>query len=228
MHIPDGFVSGEINAATFAVSGVVAAVAIRKAGKELGERQAPLLGVTAAFIFAAQMINFPVGGGTSGHFLGAMLAAVLLGPLNAFLVMTVVLSVQCFLFADGGATALGTNVLNMGLIGGFLSYYVFVFARMLAPKSRGGFLAAVAVGSWVSVVAGAATCAAELGLSGTVPMKVVVTAMVGIHAVTGIGEALITSAVVSLVMGVRPDLIRGLPEKLISRIQERQEAGDAA
>lgn len=228
MHIPDGFVSGEINAATFALTGVMATFAVRKANRDLGERQAPFLGVTAAFVFAAQMINFPVGGGTSGHFLGAMLSSVLLGPVNAFLIMTVVLAIQCFGFADGGLTALGTNVFNMGFISAFLCYYAFLLFRTVFPKNKGGFLAAVAIGSWISVVVGATVCALELGFSGTVPLHVVLPAMAGIHAVTGIGEALITSAVVSLVMGVRPDLVHGLPLKMRPDLENSEKQGDAS
>ena len=123
MHIPEGFVSGSINVATYAVSIVACGLAVSRANKTVGERQIPLLGVTAAFIFAAQMLQFPVAGGTSGHFLGALLAAVLLGPLNACLIMALVLAIQCLAFADGGLTALGTNIFNMGIIGGSGCYY---------------------------------------------------------------------------------------------------------
>lgn len=208
MHVPDGFISGSINIAAYVVSGGVTAVAVRAANRELGEKQAPFLGVTAAFIFAAQMLNFPVAGGTSGHFLGAMLAATLLGPLNAFLVMVVVLAVQCFGFADGGLTALGTNIFNMGIIGGIVSYALFAALRAALPRTRGGFIAAVGAGSWLSVVLASAACAVELAFSGTVPLTAAFTAMTGVHAIIGIGESIITTAVVSLVLGVRPDLVR--------------------
>lgn len=208
MHIPDGFISHPINIATYVVSGGVTAVAVRAANKELGEKQAPFLGMTAAFIFAAQMLNFPVAGGTSGHFLGAMLAAALLGPLNAFLIMTVVLAVQCFGFADGGLSALGTNIFNMGVIGGIVTYALFAGLRTILPRTRGGFIASLAAGSWLSVVLASSACSIELALSGTVPFAAAFTAMAGVHAIIGVGEAIITTAVVSLVLGVRPDLVR--------------------
>jgi cobalt/nickel transport system permease protein len=207
MHIPDGFISTPINAATYVVSGGLTAVALRHAGRELGDRQVPFLGVTAAFIFAAQMLNFPVAGGTSGHFLGAMLAAVLLGPLNAFLVMAVVLVIQCLAFADGGLTALGTNIFNMGAIGGLLCYGIFVGMRAVLPKTRTAFLAAVGACSWMSVVIASSACAIELGLSGTVPLAAALPAMSGVHALIGLGEALITVTVVAMVLKTRPDLV---------------------
>ena len=214
MHIPDGFISSEINIAAGVAAAGVAAVALRSANKELGEKQAPFLGVTAAFIFAAQMLNFPVAAGTSGHFLGAMLAAVLLGPLNAFLVLAVVLGIQCFGFADGGLTALGTNIMNMGFVGGILSYGVFALLRAALPKTRAAFLGAVTVCSWFSVVAAATACSLELAFSGTVPLRAALPAMAGVHALIGVGEAFITTAVVSLVLGVRPDLVRAWPHDM--------------
>jgi len=207
MHIPDGFVSGSVNAATGAAALGFCALALARADRTLGEKQVPLLGVTSAFIFAAQMLNFPVACGTSGHFLGALLAAILLGPLNACLVMTVVLVIQCLGFADGGVTALGSNVFNMGIVGGVGSYYVFRLLQAVLPRTRASFLAAAAVSAWVSVVLAALCCAVELGVSGTVPLKVAISGMVGVHALIGVGEAIITVAVASTVLGVRPDLI---------------------
>jgi cobalt/nickel transport system permease protein len=143
MHIPDGFVSGPLNAATFAISAGALGWAVAKAKKESEERTVPLLGVTAAFVFAAQMLNFPVAGRTSGHFLGAVLCGVLLGPFNACLVMGLVLIVQALFFADGGITAFGSNVFNMGVIGGIGGTYVFSLLRKILRQSRKGFLAAV-------------------------------------------------------------------------------------
>jgi cobalt/nickel transport system permease protein len=207
MHIPDGFVSGRINLAAYAVSVGVCAVAIARANRTLGERQVPLLGITAAFIFAAQMLNFPVAGGTSGHFLGALFGAVLLGPLNACLAMAVVLAIQCLVFADGGLTALGVNILNMGVIGGIGSYIVFYALRLLLPRSRRGLLTAAAAAAWCSVVLAAGACALELALSGASPMRIVVPAMLGVHALIGVGEAVITSVVLSTILAVRPDLV---------------------
>ena len=207
MHIPDGFVSGPINAATYAASAAVCGLAVMRANKTLGERQIPLLGVTAAFVFAAQMLNFPIAGGTSGHFLGAVLAAVLLGPFNAFLIMALVLAIQCLVFADGGLTALGTNIFNMGIIGGIICYWLFLGLKFVLPKTRGGFLAAVAIAAWSSVVIASGVCALELAVSGTSPLKVALPAMVGVHALIGFGEAIITTVVISIVLASRPDLV---------------------
>jgi cobalt/nickel transport system permease protein len=207
VHIPDGVVSGEVNAATLLVSAGVCAVALAKARRNLEERQVPLLGVTAAFIFAAQMVNFPVAGGTSGHFLGAALAAILLKPLNACLVMAIVLVTQCLGFNDGGITALGSNLFNMGVVGGLVSYAVFRGVLWVLPRRRESVLAAAAVASWLSVTLCAACCAVELGISGTSPLRVALPAMSGVYAVVGVGEAIITGAILSSVMAVRPDLI---------------------
>jgi cobalt/nickel transport system permease protein len=167
--------------------------------------------VTAAFVFAAQMLNFPVAGGTSGHFLGAALAAVLLGPWLACVVLAVVLLVQAFLFADGGITALGANVLNMGVIGGLGAGLLLAAARRVLPRTRTAFLAATAVAAWASVVLGAAACAVQLAISGTVGLGTVLPAMVGVHMLIGVGEAVITVAAVSAVLATRPDLARAAP-----------------
>ncbi len=207
MHVPDGFVSPGINAVTYAISAAVGGVAIVKAKKNLDEKKIPLLGITAAFVFAAQMLNFPVAGGTSGHFLGAFLAALLLGPLNGVLVMIIVLLVQCLMFGDGGITALGTNIFNMGIVGGLGAYLIYKLLIEILPKRRGFFLGSVAVGSWIGVVIAAGFCSLELALSGTSPFGVVFPAMVGVHSLIGIGEALITTSVVSIVMASRPDLV---------------------
>ena len=133
MHIPDGFLSNEVALACAVPAAAAVAYGLRRAERELDDRRAPLLGVTAAFVFAAQMLNFPVAGGTSGHFLGAALAAVLLGPWLAGVVLAVVLVVQAFVFADGGVTALGANILNMGVIGGLVVGGVMVAARRVLP-----------------------------------------------------------------------------------------------
>lgn len=209
MHLPDGFVSGPINLAGYAVSMTVVGTAMFRARNAPQENLPPLLGVTAAFIFAAQMINFPVAVGASGHFLGAVLAAVLLGPWNASLVLALVLVLQCLLFADGGITALGVNTLNMGVVGVFGGYGVFWLLQRLLPRHRAGFTASVAVASWCSVVATSAACALELGVSGTVPLGLVLPALTGIHALIGIGEALVTVASLSAVLAARPDIVAG-------------------
>ncbi|MGH9340627.1 MAG: energy-coupling factor ABC transporter permease [Acidobacteriota bacterium] len=207
MHIPDGFVSGEVNLAAFSLSAAACSLAVVRANGRLRDRQVPLLGTTAAFVFAAQIINFPIGGGTSGHFLGAILAAVLLGPLNACLLMALVLTIQCLVFADGGLTALGTNIFNMGVVGGIGCYYLFSFLKAVLPATRQAFLFAASAASWVSVVATSAAVATELALSGTSPLRVALPAMVGVHAVIGVGEAIITATVLSVVLARRPDLV---------------------
>jgi len=207
MHIPDGFVSVPVNAVTYGISAAVCGLAVARGRKKLRDQQVPILALTAAFIFAAQMLNFPVAGGTSGHFLGAMLAAILLGPLNGLLVMTVVLAIQALVFADGGLTALGSNIFNMGIVAGIAGYTIYWSLKSLLPKTQGGFLAAAALASWFSVVLASGACAVELAISGTSPLKVALAAMVGIHALIGIGEAMITAAVLSVVLASRADLI---------------------
>jgi cobalt/nickel transport system permease protein len=207
VHIPDGLIGPEINLATAVVSAGVCGIAVTRANKTLSERQVPLLGVTAAFVFAAQMLNFPVGAGASGHFLGAVLGAILLGPLNACLVMTLVLVVQCLLFADGGLTALGTNVFNMAVVGTLGGYGLFQAARLFLPNTRGAFLTAAAFAAWSSIVLSAGLCAVELAFSGIGPLRLLVAALSGVHAVIGIGEAMITCATVSIVLAARPDLV---------------------
>ena len=207
MHIPDGFLSAPVAVAGYAASAAVLAAAVKRSGQTLDERRVPLLGVTTAFVFAAQMLNFPVAMGTSGHFLGATLAALLLGPLNAVLVFAAVLAVQALLFADGGLTALGANMFNMGVLGTLGGYAVFRVVRALLPRSRRAFLCSAALAAWGSVVVSAAACAVELGLSGTVPLRLVLPAMGAVHAIIGAGEALITVATLSVILAARPDVV---------------------
>ncbi len=211
MHIPDGFVSTPINLATAAVSAGVVAAGLRRAGRGIAERPhtVPLLATTAAFVFAAQMLNFPIGGGTSGHFLGAVTAAALLGPWSACLVMAVVLVIQGFFFADGGIAALGTNIFNMGVVAGLGGWVLMRAIRRLLPAGRGLWVASAAVASWASVVLASAFCALQLALSGTSPFAVAFPAMVGTHAVIGIGEGLIASAVLTATAVSRPDILPG-------------------
>lgn len=215
LHIPDGFLSGPVAGMAALAAVAVLAVALRAAERDLDEDRAPLLGVVAAFLFAAQMITFPVAGGTSGHLLGAALAAVLLGPWVACLAMTVVVAAQALLFADGGLTALGANVLNMGVLGALAAGAVVALGARVLPLGRGGFLGLVAVSAWGAVVLGALATSAQLALSGTVPFDVVLPAMLGVHALIGAGEAVITAAAVGTVLAARPDLValapRGLP-----------------
>jgi cobalt/nickel transport system permease protein len=210
MHIPDGFLTTPVLVVTGGASLGTVVAAVARARKTIGEPQVPLLGVTSAFIFAAQMLNFPVAGGTSGHFVGAALAAILLGPLNAVLVMSVVLIIQALVFLDGGITALGANVFNMGITGAFLGWCTYALLLRVLPRGRAGLLAASGVAAWLAVVVSAAIAAFELGLSRTVPLAVALPAMTGVHCLIGIGEALITMAVVTTVALARPDLLPAL------------------
>jgi cobalt/nickel transport system permease protein len=213
MHIPDGFLSHGINAATFVVSAGACAYGVKRVNRNFGEREVPLMGVTAAFIFAAQMINFPVAGGTSGHFLGAVFSSVLLGPWASLIIITIVLVVQCLGFADGGLTAIGSNIFNMGVIGALGGYGIFSLIYTLLQKSRKGFFIALAISSWFSIVMGASAAAIELAISGTSPLKIALTAMAGIHAIIGVGEAIITTAAISLILKTRPDLVTSYVKK---------------
>ena len=207
LHIPDGFLSGEI-ALLMAIPAIAAvAYGLKVADRDLDESRIPLLGVVGAFVFAVQMLNFPVAGGTSGHLLGATLAAVLLGPWLACLVMAVVLTVQCFAFADGGVTALGANVLNMGVLGAILAGFLLGAAVRAFAPDRATFLARVAGVSGIAVIVAATATSLQLALSDTIPLGTSLPAMLGVHALIGIGEAVITVAAVSAVLATRPDLV---------------------
>src|SRR4051794_13697860 len=204
MHIPDGFLTPGVAAATAIPAAAAVAAGLRKANETLDERRVPLLGVTAAFVFAAQMLNFPVAGGTSGHFLGAALAAILLGPWLACLTLAVVVGGPAVGFAGGGITPLGADILNMGVIGALLVGGIMHYARRLAPKA---ILPIAGAGAWCAVMAGATATSFELAISGTVPLHTVLPAMLATHALIGAGEAIITVAAVSAVLTTRPDLI---------------------
>lgn len=207
MHIPDGFLSPAVAAVCAALAVIGVAYALRVPEEELSDDRIPMIGVVAAFIFAVQMLNFPVAGGTSGHLLGATLAAVLIGPRLACLVMAVVLTVQAFAFADGGIAALGANILNMGILGALLAGYLVTAGGKAFHPGRTGFLAIVGVVSWLAVMVGAAATSLELALSGTIPLGTVLPAMLGTHAAIGVGEAVITVAAVGAVLAARPDLV---------------------
>lgn len=207
MHIPDGFLSLPVAATTYGVSAAVGAATIVQAKRRFADRFVPLAGISAAFIFAAQMINFPIGGGTSGHFLGAMLACLLLGPSVGFWIMSLVLVMQCLLFADGGITALGANILNMGIVGGIMSYAIFLLIVKILPRGKGSFLAATFGVSWLAVVLAAFVCSVELGVSGTIPFKIAIPVMTGFHVLIGLGDAVVTTAVLSYMLNARPDLV---------------------
>lgn len=206
MHIPDGFLNVTTVATTFVVSAGGVGNAVRITNRKLEEKQVPLMGVLAAFIFAAQMLNFPVISGTSGHLIGAALAAILLGPWASVLIMSCVLIAQCLIFQDGGLLTLGANIFNMGIVACFSGYYLYRLAISILGESRKSKLISGFIGAWVSVFAASIACALELVVSGTSPVRVVLPAMAGFHAIIGIGEGLITGAVLSLVLATRPDL----------------------
>jgi cobalt/nickel transport system permease protein len=208
MHIPDGFLNIATVATTYTVSAGGVGNAVRMANKKLGEKQVPLMGILAAFIFAAQMLNFPIAGGTSGHLIGAALAAILLGPWAAVLIMSCVLIAQCLIFQDGGLLALGANIFNMGIVASFSSYYIYRLIISLMGDSRKGTLIGGFAGAWGSVFLAAIFCALELAVSGASPVGVVLPAMAGFHALIGIGEGLVTAAVLSLVLATRADLLQ--------------------
>ena len=207
MHIPDGFLAPEVAAGAGVLAAGAVAYGLRRADRTLDERAVPLLGVTGAFVFAAQMLNFPVAGGTSGHFLGAALAAVLLGPWMACLVLAVVLAMQAFVFADGGVTALGANVLNMGVIGGLGAGLVLAAGRRVLPDTAHRVPRARRHRRVGRRHGGRGGDRGQLALSGTVPLGTVLPAMLGVHALIGVGEAVVTVAAVSAVLASRPDLV---------------------
>lgn len=207
LHIPDGFLSTPISLVGWVLAVVIIAMALRQTRTQLGERQVPVLGVLAAFIFAAQAINFPVAGGTSGHLLGGALAAIVLGPWAAVLVMTAVVGLQALLFQDGGLLVLGWNIVNMGVLTAFVGVVVYRLVVGILGKSRASLIAGSALAAWLSVEAGALATALQLALSGTAPLGVALPAMVGVHALIGIGEAAITVGALLLIAQTRPDLL---------------------
>ena len=211
MHIPDGFIDGTTSAGAVAVATGGLGASLRRAGEVLDERRVPLAGLVAAFVFAVQMINFPVATGTSGHLLGGALAAVLVGPAVGAVCVSVVLGVQALLFADGGLSALGLNVINMALLTAFGGYAIFVVVRRLLPRASSSVMLASGIAAAASVVVSAVAFTVEyaVGGTGTASVSTVAAAMVGVHALIGIGEGVITGLVVGAVLATRPDLVWG-------------------
>ncbi|MET9459633.1 energy-coupling factor ABC transporter permease [Streptomyces canus] len=223
MHVPDGFIDAPISAATGVVAAAAVAVSLRGARRELDERTAPLAGLVAAFIFAVQMLNFPVAAGTSGHLLGGALAAILVGPYTGVLCVSVVLLMQGILFADGGLTALGVNITDMAVVTTVVAYAVFRGLVKVLPRKRGSITAASFVAAVLSVPAAAVAFTLIYAVGGTTDVSIgkVATAMIGVHVLIGIGEAVITALTVGAVVAVRPDLVhgaRGLQQKLKLRV----------
>ena len=204
LHIPDGFLNLWISLVFWLATIVMVGIAISKTNKSLGEKQIPLMGIMAAFIFAAQMLNFPIAGGTSGHFLGGALAAIVLGPWAGILVMTSVVAVQGLLFQDGGLLVMGANIFNMGILTAVIGFGLY---RMVSGRSKGTRLAFAGGAAWVSVMASALLTSLQLWLSGTARLEIVVPAMLGVHALIGVGEALITVAALAFIEQTRPDLL---------------------
>jgi cobalt/nickel transport system permease protein len=216
-HIPDGFLSPQVIAATAAVSTVALALAARKSKGSLGEQEAPLLGAATAFVFAAQMLNFPLGAGTSAHLLGGVLVAVLVGPWVGMLVLFSVLLVQALLFQDGGIAALGANTLNiavLGVGGGYLSYG---WLQALLGHGFRRQIAAAAVGAYVSAVLVGTGVALELALSGTLPLLPAVVAVGGGHLAVGLLEAALTGAILAVVLRAQPQLLADMAARATSR-----------
>lgn len=204
LHIPDGFLSLAVSIVFWLLTILAIGAAVRAVQSSLGEKQIPLVGVLAAAIFAAQMLNFPVMGGTSGHMLGGALAAIVLGPWAAILAMTAVIGVQALVFQDGGLVVMGANIFDMGILTAIVGYGVF---RMAAGKSRGVQLGVAGVAAWLSVMAAAALAAVQIWLSGNADASIIFPAMLSVHALIGIGEALLTVGALGFIMSARPDLL---------------------
>ncbi len=214
MHIADGIMAPPIWILGYVIALPLLAYAIRRTRDDLGEAQIPLLGVLAAGIFVAQMLNFPIGGGTSGHLIGAALAAILLGPYAMILIMTVVLIIQALLFGDGGVTALGLNILNMAIVGGGIAYVIYyAFNRDGPNPHKIRWYGSTFVAAWAAVVAGAIACAVELGASAAInpeygiPLEVAIPAMGITHMFIGVGEGIVTVLIVAFIAAVRPEII---------------------
>ena len=205
MHIPDGFLTPPVWGTMDVFSGAFLASALRRVGRQVEENAIPLMGVLSAFVFAAQMINLPIAGGTSAHFLGAALVGILLGPWAGLTVIAVVLLVQCILFQDGGAAALGANLFDMGIIGSMGSYYAYQALALTIRGPRSVFWAGFWA-SWITVFVSSLSCAAMLAISGVVSWKLGLWVISGVHAVLGLLEGIVTGTVLQAISRARPDL----------------------
>ena len=220
MHIPDGFLDGKTAVASAALAAGGLGFALREVRTRLPRRRVPLMGLAAAFVFAAQMLNFPIAGGTSGHLVGGVLTAVLLGPSAAVVVLSAVLIVQCFLFADGGVLALGANIFNMAVINSVLGYGIYRAVRKVFGGLRGLVLAS-AFAAWCATVLAAVSCTGQLASSGTEAWGVAFPAMANVHMLIGLGEALITALVIAGIARARPELVEeGVPPRVGERYVE--------
>lgn len=216
MHIPDGFIDLPVSAGAAVVSGAAITAALRNSRGSMEQEVAPMAGLTAVFIFAVQMLNFPVAAGTSGHLLGGALAAILVGPWVALLAMTVVLALQAFIFADGGLSAIGLNVLNMGVLTVLVGWIVFKALVKILPKRNSSVVAASAAAAFISVPVSALGFVIQyaIGGSGIIDLDKVLGAMISVHLLIGIGEAIITAMTVGAVLATRADLVHGAAQLL--------------
>lgn len=206
MHIPDGFLDTKTWVGMTILSGAILAATLKGLKRENLPERVPVIGMTAAFIFAAQMLNFPVGGETSGHFMGGVLCCILLGPWTGFMAMSLVLIIQCLIFQDGGLTALGANIFNMGLVGSVGGFHLYLFFRLLLWGDRTRPVA-YALASWTSIMLAAAFAALELSTSGAVKLSVGLPAMLSVHALIGVIEAFVTTAVLMTLWRIRPEIM---------------------
>jgi cobalt/nickel transport system permease protein len=214
VHLPDGFLDTKTALLSTGVAAAAVGLAVRQARASLEPRQMPLLGLAAAFVFAAQMLNFPVAGGTSGHLVGGVLTAVLLGPSAAILVITCVLIVQCLMFADGGLMALGANIFNMAIVSACGGYFIFRLAKwLIGGEERRATVCAAAFAAWAGTVLASISCAGQLALSGTAPWAIAFPAMANVHMLIGVGEGLATGLIVMAVLRTRPELVAGTCER---------------
>jgi cobalt/nickel transport system permease protein len=229
VHIPDGFINAPTSLAAGAVAAGGVGVSLRRAAQTLQEKQAPLAGLVAAYIFAVQMLNFPVAAGTSGHLLGGALAAVLVGPWAGALCVSVVLLVQGLLFADGGLSALGLNIINMALVTAWGGYAIFLLLRRALPATKTSVTVSAGVAAGISVVLASLAFVVEyvIGGNGGASVGTVFAAMVGVHTLIGIGEGIITALTIGVVLGVRPDLVYGAAD-LQTPLVLGPKPGDAA
>ncbi len=207
MHIPDGFLSVLVSVILWILSIVAIGYALRRVGQDLGERQVPLMGVLAAAIFAGQMLNFTVAGGTSGHLMGAAIATILLGPWAAIIVLTTVVGIQALIFQDGGLLALGANIFNMGVVGVTVSYFTYTTLKKLLGEQKWTLFVNGFITAWLSIFIASLAAALELAASGTSPANIAVPAMGGIHALIGIGEGLITVGALAFIYAARRDIL---------------------
>jgi cobalt/nickel transport system permease protein len=211
LHIPDGFIDVQPSAIFGFLTILLLALALKRAKAQLDDRVAPMAGLAAVFIFAMQMLNFPVAAGTSGHLVGAAIAAILIGPWAAALALTIVLAVQALFFADGGLIALGLNLFNLAFVAVFVAWGIFLLLKFVLPKSRMGLLIATGISAFLSVPLSALAFSLQFALGGTeaISAATVATAMVSVHLLIGIGEAAISVLTISSVVAVRPDLVYG-------------------